>query len=150
MKIQCSAYHNETFRPQSLASRVKRVAKNLVKLRKKLKFDAIAFRGSSGSSLAFPVSVMTGIDLIYVRKEKQHHGMPVEGTSKNVRRYIILDDFISRGDTMRSILGAINHLNKDEYDEKEHAHCVGIALWDVCRADHIFEYKRKYITLYKV
>lgn len=107
MQFGASGYLDDTFDPKKLARCVKRVAGNMKKLKKTLRFDAIAFRGISGAALAFPVSALTGIPLIYIRKEKNSHGDKIEGVSKSVRTYVILDDFVSLGGTVRSIIKMI-------------------------------------------
>lgn len=115
MYFSCSSYHEKTFRPRSLKATVNRVIKKLEKLRQEIKFDAIAFRGISGSSIAYPVSAIAGYHLIEVRrapglrngKGNSHHGSTIEGSSRKIKRYIILDDFISSGKTVEEIAETI-------------------------------------------
>lgn len=129
MLIEHAGYHSIIFSPRRLASTANRVAKKLLKLQEKLKFDAIAFRGSSGSGMAFPVSMITGIPLIYVRKEKSYHGRKIEGPDRNVRRYIILDDFMDTGKTVKAIISQID----DQYNYngwESNVECVGICFFD--------------------
>lgn len=79
------------------------------KLRKTLKFDAIAFSGSSGAAIAFPLAVSHKIPVIYVRKaNEQSHGNMVECNGENpIKNYLIVDDFISSGDTVAWIANQI-------------------------------------------
>jgi len=108
---------------------VKRVVKNLEKLQKKVKFDAIAFRGMSGAAIAYPVSAIAGYHLIGVRKRRKSHGGNVEGSeNRNIRRYIILDDFVAGGDTVRAIVRAVEK-EQSYYDEEDFPKCVGVALY---------------------
>ena len=97
--------------PKDLKRITKRVSKKMLALKKKLKFDAIVFRGNSGAAIAFPVSVATGIPVVLVRKEGSH-GSKVEG-SCSVSKYLILDDFISSGETMKKILGEMAKWSND-------------------------------------
>jgi len=87
--------------------------------------DAIAFRGQSGASVAFPVSALTGIPLAHVRKPEcsSHVGgnRQVVGNSSPIR-YVIVDDFIDTGDTIRAIYEGIHR-------EFPAARCVGILLY---------------------
>ena len=130
MRFSCSSYHKKTYRPRSLKAQVNRVIRNLEKLQKNVKFDAIAFRGISGAAVAYPVSVLAGYHLIFVRKEKhnQHHGREVEGSeNRKIRRYIILDDFINCGDTVKAIIHAID---KDRKGYLNPPKCVGVAIYN--------------------
>ena len=130
MRVYHSAYHDVTYQPRRLAKRIARVSRNLLKLRKKLWFDAIVFRGSSGASIAYAVSAITRIPIVYVRKNGEHnHGSKIEGTDNNVRKYIILDDFISGGNTVRTIAKAMRqHAGGLWYLDQPK--CVGIALFN--------------------
>ena len=139
-----SAYHHTAFRPVELKKTVERVAKKVKTLKKKLKFDAIAFRGISGSCVAFPVSYLTGIPLICVRKEKNHHGNTVEGPAQDVMKYIIIDDFICTGDTLEAIIKKISG------SKEEGAKCVGIVLYDLSYDPESYTRGGKNIKVYRV
>src|SRR6185312_11074657 len=71
-------------------------------------FDAIAFRGMSGALVAPVLALNLNKTLILVRKpDDHHHGWDdIEG-HKAARRYVILDDFVSSGDTIRAIFHAV-------------------------------------------
>jgi orotate phosphoribosyltransferase len=152
MKIGHSEYHRLTYSPKGLARCAKRVVRELKQLQKKLKFDAIAFRGSSGAAIAYPISVLGGFELIFVRSGRSHHGEPVEGTYKNVKRYVILDDFIGSGATVMSIVRAIKShaINEGDYAPE----CVAICLYDgyVRERDYDIGDRRKevYVPVYSV
>jgi orotate phosphoribosyltransferase len=105
---------------------------NAVKLikayRKKHPFDAIAFTGSSGAALAFPLSFFLEIPLIHVRKDdKNHYGKPIEGTVSS-KKYLIVDDLIASGASIRKIVKTIDK----EYKHK--AKPVAIYLYDSDRS----------------
>lgn len=94
---------------------VKRVLSRLVKLIRDWQkvngpIDAIAFRGLSGSLMAPLLSYRTGIPMIAVRKpnDGSHSYKPVEGAYVIDGRYIIVDDFIDSGATVKVIVDAIN------------------------------------------
>ena len=81
--------------------------KKLRAIKKLHPFDAIAFRGSSGAALAFPLSYFLKLPLIHVRKGASHYGSGlIEGTISS-KRYIIIDDFIDRGTTIKKIISEI-------------------------------------------
>jgi adenine/guanine phosphoribosyltransferase-like PRPP-binding protein len=75
----------------------------------KHKFDSIAFRGMSGALIATPVSLALNKPLILIRKEEDvtHSSFKVEG-NKACKRYVILDDFISSGETYKAIVTAVS------------------------------------------
>jgi hypothetical protein len=84
--------------------------------------DAIAFRGSSGAALAYPLSVMTSKPLIHVRKELGHSWRKVEGLY-GAKRIAVVDDFVASGDTIRIIWEEIVAAYKtDGYPVPEFSH----------------------------
>lgn len=129
-----ACYHDTVFSPKELKKTVNRTVRKLLKLKKKIKFDAIAFRGVSGSGVAFPVSMLMGMPVIYVRKDKEKtHGEKIEATEHVVKRYIVIDDFISSGDTVREIVAKIDRIIP-RMDEPKPV-CVGIFLYDAHNGD---------------
>ncbi len=83
---------------------VPRAVKKLRSLKKKYHFDAIAFSGSSGAALAYPLSYLLKMPLIHVRKGSSHYGSGrIEGTISS-KRFIIIDDFIETGGTIKRII----------------------------------------------
>lgn len=74
-----------------------------------VKFDFIAFRGTSGALLSGPLSLNLNKRLVNVRKRDGSHGFPIEGDI--VGKFIIIDDFIASGDTMREIFKKLDRAN---------------------------------------
>lgn len=73
------------------------------KILSKIKFDAIAYSGASGSLIAPALAFRMNKGLLLVRKEKNtHSGSKVEGHTQ-IKRYIIVDDFVNTGDTIKRI-----------------------------------------------
>lgn len=109
MIFRASAYVDQLFDMKKLESIVQKSASAMKKFKKQLKFDAIAVRGVSGLSVGFPVSYITKIPLLVVRKpgDSAHTTYEVEGPATEVKRYIMLDDFICTGDTVRCMHDAI-------------------------------------------
>lgn len=124
-----SMYLEKSLKPSRLKVTVKDVSRKVSFLQKKLKFEAIAFRGFSGASIAFPVSFKTGIPLLMVRKgTTDSHGSMVEGDDDiEVSRYLILDDFISSGETIAATIRTLD----SERNKRNmfNADCVGILLY---------------------
>jgi adenine/guanine phosphoribosyltransferase-like PRPP-binding protein len=98
--------------------------KKLRALKKILKFDAIAFTGNSGAGFGFPLSFLLKIPVINVRKRATaHYEGKIEGTISS-KRYLIVDDFISTGNTIKRINTTISN------ELFGHAKPVGIFLYD--------------------
>lgn len=87
-------------------------------------FDAIAFTGLSGSVVAGAVALTMDKYLYCVRKseENRHSEYQVEGPSTGLR-YIIIDDFICTGSTVKRIIDLVGAHTENK------AVCVGAYLW---------------------
>ena len=83
-------------------------------------FDAIAFRGLSGTLVGPAVVVGMNKTMLAVRKrdDNSHSDMMVEG-DKGAKHYIIIDDFINSGSTVRAI-------RKEVKKFAPQAKCVGV------------------------
>ena len=95
--------------PISLKREMDRAIRAFKILKEKMQIDAIAFSGSSGAALAFPLALRYKIPLIYVRKQgEKSHGTQVEvNTTDHLRTYVIVDDFVSSGETVQHIISSI-------------------------------------------
>jgi adenine/guanine phosphoribosyltransferase-like PRPP-binding protein len=109
-------YLQRVYSKKLFAKTIKKTITLVKQLQKQHKFTAIAFSGSSGAALAFPVAYATGLSLIHARKRDSSHwvednsrckGGIVEGTL-GAKKYIIIDDFISSGTTVDRILRDVN------------------------------------------
>lgn len=130
---------------------IDKIADQLMALKKKKSFGALAFRGTSGAALAYPLSAQLNIPIICVRKPTEvSHGYKIEGTQRNVRKYVIIDDFMESGKTIKAILKEID--KKSDWTNDGKAECVGIILYNVRydgRWDKAFiTYKKKKIPIY--
>lgn len=116
-KVKCASHLEHTLNVSLLRQTIRRA----VAVLKHYEFDAIAFRGLSGSLIAPALAVELNKSLIAVRKpeEIRHSSRIVEG-DYNAKRYVIVDDLISTGTTARAIVEAIkNEVNSD-------AICIGV------------------------
>lgn len=130
-----SNYASTIYNPTAYAQLIQRAILKVKVLREQIQFDAIAFRGSSGAALAYPLSAALEIPLVYVRKpEERSHGRPQEGANTDVRTYVIADDFISSGRTVQAIIETLRP-----------ARCVGILLYE-----HTFENSRGDIPVFQL
>jgi len=85
-------------------------------------FDAIAVRGMSGALVVHEVAARLNKNIILVRKDVlRYTPFKVEGPKDG--RYVILDDLICTGATIRNICEDIRS------NLCEHSRCVGIYLW---------------------
>ena len=101
----------------------KQIVSKLVKYLENKNFDAIAFRGNSGALVAIPVAHMMDKNLLLVRKGGSHSSSKVEGAFPDgPANYIIIDDHIDTGKTMKTIINKIYQFNP-AYK------CVGIFLY---------------------
>lgn len=79
-----------------------------------VEYDAIAFRGMSGALIAPIMAALEGKNLLMVRKDTEgsHADEMVEG-ELDPQRYIIVDDFIHSGRTMRLTRYEVEELTAD-------------------------------------
>lgn len=94
-----SIYYVETFH-----NVVEEMAEYVKKFCKTRRVDAIAFTGTSGAAVAYPLSAQLQIPLICIRKsgEANHYGGTYEGVI-GIKQYIIVDDCIETGNTIKTI-----------------------------------------------
>lgn len=118
-----TSYLHHTLNPDTFNVRVKIANKVL----SAYDYDSFAFRGMSGALLGAPLAHLFKKTMLVVRKPGVdcHTDRAVEGDF-GARRYVIVDDVISSGNTVRTIIRAIKHF-------APHAECVGILVWeDLC------------------
>lgn len=91
----------------------------------KLDFDSIAVTGVSGLTFGSILAHRLNKNLIVVRKQTEltHSWCDIEG-EKTGKKYIIVDDQISSGDTVKSIITRLrDHLSFEKMN------CVGLYLY---------------------
>lgn len=110
MMIRGNGYSQHQFNHGSLRATARRVAETLPKLLARYDAQAVVVTGKSGMSVAFATMMLADIPLIVVRKRGENsHGEMIEGViDVEVRRYIILDDFVSSGTTVRTVVRDID------------------------------------------
>lgn len=113
---------------KKIAQKVASKIKEALKTKQLHNFQAIAFTGISGTLVAPFIAHTLKKTLILIRKEDGHHSCyGVEG-DMGALNYIILDDFIDSGKTIKKIINDIN--GRGSYLPKHEMRCVGIALYD--------------------
>lgn len=131
-KNKCySSYLKTVFEPALF----QRAVKDIVSILKPLsrKYDAIAFRGMSGSLFAPTVAMMLKKKLILVRKDGDgnHSGMKSEGW-KMADRIVIVDDLISSGTTLKNTLENLCEARRQTDDMASVPKVVAIVLYHDC------------------
>lgn len=80
----------------------------------RVEFDTIAFRGFSGGLVAPTIALALDKHILAIRKPKSdentHSGCYAEGNI-GIERYIIIDDFICTGETIRKIAKEIRRIH---------------------------------------
>ena len=151
-----SDYMRDNFQPRKFRCMAEDVADTI--MNEGVKFDAIACRGVSGLMIAAPVALLLDKPLIVVRKsiEGSHSSFMVEGYLPRRLRYIIIDDFVETGDTIRQIIEEISAFyldsrkrgekfvaqdvaTSDAYFRKE-ARCVGVFLYSFYEKDNLGDF----------
>ena len=123
-----TSYLGHVFDPARFPKSVDKTLAAAERLKKCSGFDTIAFTGMSGAAMAFLLSHWMDVPLLCVRKktDSSHfvNSFPpryLEGHTE-VRKYLIVDDFIASGATMQYMIDTINEQNS-------RAECVGILLY---------------------
>lgn len=121
VELRCASWLRSMVDP---AERRKAVERTRVRLCDLPAFDAIAFTGLSGSVIAGAVGLAMNKYLYCVRKdgESRHSGYQCEGPGTGLR-YVIIDDFISTGSTLRRIVEMVQAHTDNS------AKCVGAYMW---------------------
>lgn len=115
-------YLSDLFNPHCFKVTVERTLADLSAI--KDNFDSVAFRGFSGGLIAPIVCYHLQNNMVAVRKgEKSHSTEKVETVSGNsIGRFIVIDDQISSGHTMDTILSSIERAGLT-------GKCVGVYLY---------------------
>jgi phosphoribosylpyrophosphate synthetase len=118
-------YLHGIYNPNHLTSTVDKAVEKTYEIMVSNSFDTIVFTGNSGAALAYTLAYKLGLPLLCVRKQDNSHYLRrsnlLEG-NVSTSRYIIVDDFIDTGTTVKHVVGYIKeHLPK--------ATCVGVLLY---------------------
>lgn len=124
-------YLEDIYNISNFAVMIERLIPSAQQMRREVGFDTIAFQGTSGAAAAYILAKELYVPLICIRKEddKSHYARDnglFEG-SLDAKRYIIVDDFICSGSTVRRIENVIHEKLKGE------AKCVGYLMYSSAR-----------------
>lgn len=116
MSTQHSDYYRSSLcNPTQLPRLIAQSVADLIQVRDA--FDAIAVRGVSGLIVGPAVAAALHKQLIVVRKslDDSHADVLTEGEPYDDYRYIVLDDFICSGDSIRAVKRALRGLHVKTY-----------------------------------
>jgi len=104
------------------------IIKNAIEFSRNIEFDSIAVRGMSGSIVASAIAFELEKNIIIIRKDKDNtHSDATVEYSFYPRKYIIVDDFISSGKTIKTIIEEMEEdALKCHYDNPK---CIGVFLY---------------------
>jgi orotate phosphoribosyltransferase len=145
-----SDYFEEALHPSCLRILIRRAMRHLKNA--KVEFDTIAFRGVSGMLFGPTLAVYMNKAMIVVRKDETRHSKhSVEG-NRATEKYIIVDDFIATGETVKNIASKImDWQNRAGYKSAtcqaivSYKRCYEWASGDKERVDKIFGHDVKMI-----
>jgi len=112
--------HNIYKDPIIFRAVVRTMVEKIRVLKKRTRIDAIAFSGTSGAAVGYPLGYSLGIPLLCVRKQGDKTHSPyttVEGnfrsrdgrSGRKTMNYIIVDDFVASGATIARIRRLVDH-----------------------------------------
>lgn len=109
MRLTDGGYSTVMFNTAMLQETARALSTRIPEVMQEVDADCVAVTGKSGIALAFATLALVHFPIMVVRKaHEQSHGNRVEGTNgHNVQRYIVLDDFVCSGQTLRNIREAI-------------------------------------------
>lgn len=119
-EIKCASHLTKALTPETLRWLVPQIVKKL----SAYEFDAIACRGLSGVLVAPMVALAMNKTLLIIRNHLDCHSAHMVEGDYGARRYVILDDFASSGNTVEKIVKEISV-------EIPEARCLGLCeyLW---------------------
>lgn len=105
MFVTDGGYSHVQFNNETLRNTAQRIACLIPTLLQNTGADAVVVTGKSGISLAFATLMLADFPIVVVRKRGENsHGNNIEGTQNvRIKKYIVLDDFVSTGSTVRTI-----------------------------------------------
>ena len=130
-----TSYLQKIYHLDEFSEMLEEAVEKIGRFSRKSSFEAIAFTGTSGAAIAFPLSYLLKKPLISIRRHRDGshygcYGKMLEGCI-NAKTYLFVDDCIDSGDTARRVFAKIT---KDTG-----AKAVGIYLYDQHAIDPKFE-----------
>lgn len=119
-----------------------------------LVFDSVAFCGMSGALIAPEIAARFNKQLILVRKERSKHSPVLVEGNLDCKNYIILDDSVFLGETVKYIIDTILNFEYNPNNEiylasREDVKCVGVVIVGKSNLSKINEIKVYELNLVK-
>lgn len=129
MHLSTGGYSSRQYDSNRLRRTAQHLATELPRIMAETGADTIAVTGKSGLSLAFATLMLIDFPLTVVRKRNEmSHGNQIEGKdSHRVRHYLILDDFVDSGATVRNIVSIVEE--RAEFSGCATPECVGVVTY---------------------
>lgn len=145
--LDSGGYSSHMYHPLTLREYAVDLSHSLPALMAKHNADTIVVTGKSGMALAFATMMLMPFNLCVVRKRGDgSHGNRIEGPSGHrVSRYVILDDFISSGNTVETIRAELIELAQQS--GKDEPEPVAIVEYTKTRSDYCDRGREKYRCL---
>lgn len=126
MIVTDSGYASK-YSQESVKSYARAAAKAIPILMRELDADTVVVSGNSGISIAHAALMLTDFPLVLCRKAKDNsHGSLIEGVSGHrINRFIVLDDFVSSGATVKRICSTLR-AQATKHDSYFKTECVGV------------------------
>ena len=106
-KYKHCAYMSAALRRKEIDESVEKCVTVLEKKR----FDTIAFRGLSGMLIGPIVAHWLGKEVIVIRKNSDNHSNHTVEGHLAAKKYVVLDDFIQTGETVREIINRVKEFS---------------------------------------
>lgn len=121
------AYNKHNYNAQAMRAVVSDLVRMLPRIIEQTGADTIVVTGKSGISVAMAALMVADFPLVVVRKDGEGaHGNKIEGPEgHNVLRYLILDDFVSSGNTVRRVIDKLE-MEASRQGDLGAVECVGI------------------------
>lgn len=113
-------YLDEVLNYRKFEGIVSRLAKSIKKHCPRA--EAIAFRGNSGALVGMAVCAKVRLPPLLIRKGSSHSNTKIEG-ARGIHRIVIVDDFISTGKTVKTIIRESKALMSE-------IECLGVFTYD--------------------
>ena len=93
----------------------------------------LAVRGTSGTAIGGAVSLVSDLPLAVVRKDEDNshakHYDTVQGMRGTGGYYVIVDDLVDSGDTVRAIAAAVKKDHEQHMDNAPRTECIAVILY---------------------
>lgn len=105
--MSVASYLKNVFDRKQRRTVINKAVEILKEAKKELQFEAIAFRGLSGAVVAPEIADALDVDIIAVRKPDNSHSYNSVEHNDYHSKYIIVDDLIDTGRTIKAIVEEI-------------------------------------------